>query len=443
MCRRTTALILCLAVAFAVQAQERWSLKRCIDYAIEHNITIRQTANQAEQSRVEVNTAKWARLPSINGSAGQSWSWGRSQTAVADEETGEYNTVYVNTKNNNTNFSLNAGIPLFTGMQIPNEYALAKLNLKAALADLAKAKEDIAINIASVYLQVLFNLELHNVAVGQASLSREQYERIEALARVGKASSSEVAEAKARVAQDDLSVVQTDNDYRLALLDLAQLIELDSPEGFQVEAPLTDVPDKPLTPPDEIYQIALVDKPAIQAAKFRLEGSHHSIRIAQSAYYPQLSLNGSIGTSYYSTINRSFSQQMQDNFSKYVGFSLSVPLFNRLATRNRVRTARLQRDNYALQLDDAKKTLYKEIQQAWYNAAAAISRYRSSRTATQASDESFLLTKKKYECGQANAVEYNEARQNLVKAQSDELQAKYEYLFRVKILDFYQGTPIE
>lgn len=440
---RLLPLLLALLAPLGMQAQERWSLKRCIDHAIEHNITVRQTANQAEQSRVDVSTAKWARLPSLNGSAGQGWSWGRSQTAVADEETGEYNTVYVNTNNNNTSFSLSAGIPLFTGLQIPNEYALAKLNLKASLADLAKAKEDIAINIASAYLQVLFNLELHDVALGQAALSREQCERIEALARVGKASPSEVAEAKARVAQDELSVVQTDNDYRLAVLDLTQLIELDTPEGFQVEEPQADVPDQPLTPPDEIYQIALAGKPVIQAAKYRLEGSLHSIRIAQSAYYPQLSLNGSIGTSYYSTISRSFSQQMQDNFSKYVGLSLSVPLFNRLATRNRVRTARLQRDNYALQLDDAKKTLYKEIQQAWYNAAAAISRYHSSRTAAQASNEAFLLAKKKYECGQANAVEYNEARQNLVQAQSDELQAKYEYLFRVKILDFYQGTPIE
>lgn len=437
------AFILLTVLPAVGQEAQRWSLKQCIDYAIQHNINIRQTANAAEQSKVEVNTAKWARLPSVNGSAGQSWNWGRSQTAVADESTGEYNTVYVNTSTNSTNFSLSAGIPLFTGMQLPNEYALAKLNLKAALADLDKAKEDIAINIASSYLQVLFNIELHEVAVGQAALSKEQYERILRLSQVGKASPSEVAEAKSRVAQDELNVVQTDNDYRLALLDLSQLIELDTLEGFQVAEPAELAEPAPLTPPDEIYQIALADKPSIQAAKYRLEGSKHSIRIAQSGYYPQLNLNGSIGTSYYSTLNRTFHQQMQDNFSKYVGFSLSVPLFNRLATRNRVRTARLQRDNYALQLDDAKKTLYKEIQQAWYNAAAAVSKYHSSHTASEASEESFLLTQKKYENGKATAVEYNEAKQNLMQAQSNELQAKYEYLFRTKILDFYQGIPIE
>ena len=134
---------------------------------------------------------------------------------------------------------------------------------------------------------------------------------------------------------------------------------------------------------------------------------------------------------------------MGDNFSKYLGVSLSVPLFNRLSTRNRVRTARLQQENYALQLDNAKKTIYKEIQQAWYNATAAESKYTSSHAAALASEESFRLTTQKFENGKANAVEYNEAKQNLMKAQSDELQAKYEYLFRTKILDFYKGIPIE
>ena len=231
------AALLALCTASTATGQERWSLRRCIDYAIEHNINIQQTANTAEQSKLEVNTAKWARLPNLNGSAGQNWSWGRSQTAVADEETGEYNTMYVNTKTHGTSFGLSAGMPLFTGLQIPNQYALAKLNLQAAMADLDKAKEDIAINIASLYLQVLFNYELHEVALSQAALSRQQHERISRLARVGKASEAEVAEAYARVAQDEMTVTQTDNDYRLAVLDLCQLIELDSPEGFQVEAP--------------------------------------------------------------------------------------------------------------------------------------------------------------------------------------------------------------
>lgn len=436
-------LYLAIFGSISVQAQERWSLRQCIDYAIEHNISIRQTANAAEQSAVEVNTAKWARLPNLNASAGQSWNWGRTQTAIKNEDAGDYSTVYVNTSSHGTNMSVNTSIPIFTGLEIPHQYALAKLNLKAAIADLDKAKEDIAINIASAYLQVLFNEELHQVALGQVQLSKEQYVRISRLADLGKASPAELAEAKARVAQDEMNVVQTNNNYKLALLDLSQLIELETPEGFNLESPAVNLDLVPLTPPDEIFQTAMVSKASIQAAQFRLEGSKHNIRIAQSNYYPQLSLNGSLGTNYYSTIDRTFSQQMNDNFNKYVGFNLSVPIFNRLSTRNRVRTARLQRENYALQLDNAKKTLYKEIQQAWYNAAAAESKYTSSHTATVASEESFKLMSEKYENGKANAVEYNEAKQNLMKSQSDELQAKYDYLFRTKILDFYKGEPIE
>ena len=418
-------------------------MRRCIDHAIEHNIEIRRAENAAEQSAVGVNTAKWARLPNLNGGAGQNWNWGRTQTAVKDEATGDYSTVYVNTNSNSTSMSLSTTVPLFTGLELPNQYALAKLNFKAAVADLERAKEDISINVASAYLLALLDKELHQVALGQVELSREQLARLTRLAELGKASPAEVAEAKARVAQDEMNAVQADNNYRLALLDLSQLIELETPEGLALPRPaaMSDLPV--LTPPDEVYQTALTAKAAVRAAQYRLEGSKHSIRIAQSNYYPQLSLNGSLGTNYYSTLERSFSRQMRDNFSKYVGFNLSVPVFNRFSTRNRVRVARLQQEEYALQLDNVKKALYKEIQQAWYTALASESKYTSSRTAAEAGKEAFRLMSEKYDNGKATAVEYNEAKQNLMRVQSDELQAKYEYLFRTKILDFYKGVAIE
>ena len=424
-------------------AGQTWSLRRCIDYAIDHNINIKQTANAAEQGAVEVNTRRWARLPNLNASAGQNWNWGRTQTAIKDEATGDYSTVYVNTSSHGTNLSVGTSVPLFTGMQLPNQLAYAKLNLKAALADLQKAKDDISVQIASAYLQTLYKLQADQVAQGQTDLSRQQLARIEALQRLGKASAQEVADARSRLAQDEMSQVEAHNSYQLGLLDLSQLIELDTPEGFQLERPAVELTLQPLTPPAEVTQTALATKASIQAARHRLDASRHAIRIAQSAYYPQLSLNGSLGTSYYSTINRTFSQQMSDNFNKYVGFSLSVPIFNRFSTRNQVRTARLQQQNYALQLEGAKKSLYKEVQQAWYNATAAEAKYISSTAALKASHESFRLMTQKYENGKANAVEYHEAKQNLLRAQSDELYAKYNYLFSTKILNFYNGQPIE
>lgn len=441
--KKTILLSVILACGIDAIAQQSWTLRECINYATAHNINILQAEIAVEQSEVEANTAKWARLPNLNASGSQSFNWGRTQTAIKDEDTGDYTTKYVDTSSRGTNMSLSTSIPVFTGFQIPSQYNLSKLNLKASMADLQKAKEDLAINIASAYLQALFNKELYQVALGQAALSQEQYNRIETLEQLGKASVAELAEAKSRVAQDELNVVQTNNNYRLAILDLTQLIELETPEGFEVADPDEAFQLNPLTPPDEVFSSAIANKPSIQAAQARLEGSKENIKIAQSALYPSINLNGSLGTNYYSTLNRSFSQQLGDNFSRYVGISLNIPIFNRFATRNRVRSAKLQRDNYALQLENAKKTLYKEIQQAWYNATAAQSKYASSEAAAEASQASFELTSKKYENGTATAVAYNEAKQNLMKAQSDELQAKYEYIFRSKILDFYKGIEIE
>lgn len=341
---------------------------------------------------------------------------------------------------------MGTNVPIFTGLQLPNQYSLAKLDLKAAIEDLNKAKEDIAINVTSAYLQVLFNQELSKVAHNQVDLSKDQLKRIQGLHGVGKASSSEVAEAQARVAQDEMTAVQSDNTYKLSLLDLTQLLELPTPEGFVLEGPKEELEFESLTPPDDIYTQALAYKPSIKAAEYRLQGSLNSIRIAQSAFYPQLSFSAGLGSNYYTVSGRSensFGSQIKNNLNKYVGFNLSVPIFNRFSTRNRVRTARLQQIDLSLRLDNAKKVLYKEIQQAWYNALAAESKYNSSEVAVKANEESFRLMSEKFNNGKATFVEYNEAKLNLTKALSDKLQAKYDYLFRTKILDFYKGQVIE
>lgn len=427
------------AMCMPMHAQQAWTLKKCIDYAIEHNLTIKQQEASAEQSKIELSTAKNSRLPDLNGSASHSFSFGRSLQAD-----NTYNSI--NTQN--TGFSLSTSVPLFTGLQIPNNIALSKLNLQAALEDLNAAKENVSIQVASSYLQVLFNDELARVAHEQVDLSREMLVQREAYFRNGKASESELYEAKSRVAQDELSAVQADNDYQLALLDLSQLLELPSPDGFAIVSPQTDAVENLGTPlpPAEIYADALLIKPVIKAAQYRLEGAQKSIRIAQSAYYPQLSLGAGLSTNYYKMSgmdNAGFGSQLRDNFSQYVGLTLSIPIFNRLATRNRVRSARIQQTTLGWQLEDSKKTLYKEIQQAYYNTLSAQTQYTSSRTAAEAAKASFDLMKERYMNGKANATEFNESRTAWMRAVSDQLQAKYNYIFRFKILDFYRGVPLE
>lgn len=424
--------------AGSAMAQKQWNLKQCIEYAIEHNLTIKQQEAAKNESAVDLNTAKWSRLPDLNGSASHSFNFGRSL---------QMDNTYQQLNTQNTGLNLSTSIPLFTGMQIPNQIALSKLNLKAAVEDLNKAKEDISIQVTSAYLQVLFNEELAKVAHEQVALSEEMLKQKTAFFKVGKASEAELYEAKSRAAQDQLSAVQADNEYRLALLDLSQLLELPTPEGFGIVSPSIDE-DKDfsiLTSPADIYSEALLIKPSIKAAQYRVEGAQKSIRIAQSGYYPQLSLGAGIATSYYNVSGRengNFGSQLRDNFSQYIGLSLNIPIFNRFSTRNQVRKARIQQTTLNWQLEDAKKALYKEIQQAYYNAVNAESKFESSRTADEAAKASFNLMKEKYANGKATSTEFNEARTNWLKAVSDRIQAKYDYLFRTKILDFYKGVPL-
>ncbi|WP_455673402.1 TolC family protein [Phocaeicola sp.] len=430
------SLVLATTACLPSVAQEQWDLKQCIDYAIEHNLSIKQQEAARDQSAVELNTAQWSRLPNLNGNVGQSFNFGRALQA---------DNTYADRNTKNTNFSLGTDVPLFTGLQIPNNIALGKLNLKAAIEDLNKAKEDISIQVTSSYLQVLFNKELAKIAHTQVELSREQLQRKEAFFKNGKASEAEIYEARARVAQDEMSAVQADNNYQLALLDLSQLLELPTPDGFGVVSPHVGDNFKVLSLPEDVYAEAMLSKPSIKAAQFRLQGASKSIRIAQSAWYPKLSFGAGLGTNYYNISgmdNASFSSQWHQNFSKYLQFSLNIPLFNRFETRNRVKNARIQQSALSWRLEESKKTLFKEIQQAYYNAVAAESKFKSSRTATDSAEASFRLMSEKYANGKATATEYNEMRTNWMKATSDMVQAKYDYLFRTKILDFYKGIPL-
>lgn len=415
-----------------------WTLRQCIEYAIAHNISIQQTELTARQNEIELNTHKWARLPEVTGSASQNWSWGRSASPVDNS--------YSDTHSSNSSFSLGAGIPIFTGFRIPNQYKLSQVNLKAALADLQKAKDDISINIASSYLQTLLDKELCKVAQEQISLSQQQLDRLIRMEQLGKASPAEVAEARSTVEQNKLTAVQNDNSYKLALLDLSQLLELPTPEGFNIIQPDGQLSFLKLTPPDDLYQQAVEQKSSVQAAKYRLEGSDLSIKLARATYMPTVSLNMGLGTSYYTmkgVTAASFGSQLNNNLNKYIGVSLSVPIFDRFSTRNSIRTAKIQQLNYSLQLENTKKTLYKEIQQAWYSALAAENKYKSSISALDAAKESFQLMRAKYENGKATLVEFNESQTKLRNAESGLLQAKYDYLFRCKILDFYKGEEIK
>jgi len=431
-------LIAVLLVSGGSFAQQSWSLKDCVEYALKHNIQIQKQEIANEQQKVALNTAKNQRLPNVRGSVSQRVGFGRVVSPAA-------NNGYVDNTSSNSTFGIDASIPIFTGFQIPNNIELCKLNLKAATEDLNKAKEDISVNVTSAFLQVLFNEELCKVAKEQINLSKEQLDRTSRLEEVGKASTAQVYEAKATLAQDELAAVQAENNRKLAILDLTQLLELSSPEGFSVVSPDIEPDFLALSTPEEIYSLAMVNKPAVLAEQYRLEGMDKSIKIAKGAYYPTLSLTGSLGTGYYTASgekSESFGKQMNNRFNSIIELSLNIPIFDRHDTRNKVKTARLNYSTQALQVEESKKSLYKEIQQAYYSAVAALAKFNSGKTAVEASEASFKLMREKYENGKATSVEFSQVKVNLMKASSDQIQAKYDYIFRAKILDFYKGLSL-
>ena len=423
------------------QAAQAWSLRQCISYALEHNITVKQQDVTRQQREIDLSTAKNSRLPDLNGSASQNWSFGRGLTSE---------NTYSNTNTSSTSFSLGTSVPLFSGLKIPRTIELNKLNLEAATADMEKARNDISVQVAQAYVQILYDMEMCDVAQRQISIDSLQVVRLKEMYNNGKASGVDVAQQEATLAQSRLTYTQADNDCRLAVLALTQLLELPSPEGFAIIRPDAGVidPSAGAVPPspDEIYQEAITFKPEIKAELYRLKGSEMNIKIAQSALLPTLSFNAGIGSNYYKTSGfnaESFGRQLRNNFSQYIGLSLNVPIFNRFATRNSIRSAKLQRETQQLQLDNVKKTLYKEIQQAYYNTIAARAKYESSMEASRSNKAAFDLMSAKYEYGKANITEFNEAKNNWLKAESDLVIAKYEYVYDTSLIDFYRGKELD
>lgn len=441
----TLAGLLASSAGHAQEASQPWSLEACIRYAIEHNIDLKQKQQQEEAKKVELNTSKLSWLPAVNANMGQNFQFGRGTTKSG---------LIVDQNIANSSLNINLDMPIFDGLKIPNEIAARKLDLLASVENLNKAKEDLAINVTSYYLQVLYNKELLKIAKLQVTLSGEQVARTEALVKVGKVPLSQLYDIKAQLANDEVTLTEAQNNVSLALLDLAQSLELErSDASFDIAPPETgDVVESNMSsilPPDHIYDHAVTFKPQVKEQGYLLESQKKMLRVAQAGYYPKLSLGASYSNGYYHASsdgevsdNLSFGDQLRQNGQKVVGFSLSIPLFNRMQVRNSVRSARISIRNQELMMENTKKTLYKEIQQAYYNATAAQEKYTASGKSVTATQEAFTYAEERYNAGKSTAFEFNEAKTKYAQSLAEQAQAKYNFIFRTKILDFYNGTPI-
>ncbi len=429
--------IILLAVPAIGFSQDAWTLKTCIDYALEHNLQIKQSGILSESNQMQWDQAKYNRLPSVSASLSDGFSFGRSL---------RQDNTYASQNSNSADASLSASVPIFQGLRINNEIAAQKLNFMASVEDHQKMKNDVSLTVASYFLNALVQKEYLKIAQSQMTLTDTLLHRCEILVNNGKEPVSKLYELKAQLANDYYNMTTAEKNLRLALLDLAQLLEVENFSTFDVVSPelLMDISETPI--PIVVFEDAIVTLPDVKAEELRLERSKKNLDIAKGAYYPSLSLGASTSTGYYylsgntAIPNDAFSKQLSDNWRSYVGLSMNIPIFNRMATRTNVSQSKIQIQQQELEVENAKKTIFKDIQRALLNAKVSKDRYVASVNSVQANQESYRYVVQRYESGRSTFFDLQQSRVNLEKAQSEQIQAK---IFNTKVLDFYNGKAID
>lgn len=432
-------ILIAILIAMFVQgkAQEKWSLQKCIDYALENNIVIKQYQLNSEYQKNELSQAKFNKLPNLGAELSQNARFGRQENLEGTYDTN--NSAF-------TNAVLSSNVLIWRGGILNNTIKQNEYSLKSSLENLQKAKDDVTLNIASAYLDILFAKELIKVAETQVDQTQKQIERSKKLVEAGKIAEGALLEVQAQLAREQLDVVNRKNNLQISYLNLAQFLELEDYSNFEIEVP--EIPELKakisLTASNSVYLKAVEVRPEIKSAEYQLKNSEVQLDIAKGAKMPSLYAGAGISDEYRAFKNSSaLSDQVTGNIGEYISLSLNIPLFSKFQNNTNIANSKLQIMNSELDLESAKKTLRKQIEQAYVNATASLERYNANKVAVNSMVESFRYIEEKFNVGRVNSVEYNDSKSKLAIAESDLIQAKYEFIFRSKILDFYNGIPIE
>lgn len=452
--RKIALLIFFSGLFFSISAQDRhWSLEECINHAVDNNIMIKQQELQTQLQENTLDQSKLGLLPSVNGSATNNWSFGRA----LDETTYQF-TEEQNVRSNS--FFASAGLTLFSGLQNYNTIIRNQYNVDASFEDLQSIKDDISLNVALAYLQILLNKELVMVTESQLETTRQQIERTGKMVDAGSLPRGNLLEIQAQAAKEELQLINMQNQLDLSYLNIIQLLELDSVAGFEVIVPDLTVNEAGMIIENvrEIYNTAENIRPEIRSAELRLKSAEYELRIAKGGRSPRLNMNTTFNTGYSSIRQRilgvdpvegiqygeyPFSDQVNDNISYGIGLTLSIPVFNGWQVNTNISNSRINIRNNRYSLENARKQLYKDIQQAYADAQASLKSYNASTKAVESMQESFRYTEQKLNVGMITPVEYNTAKAQLLNAESELARSKYEYIFKLKVLDFYKGLPLK
>ncbi len=427
--------IFCFFSSFATKAQDGWSLERCISHAWENNLQVKQQELNVERSKNTLLTSKLAFAPRISGSVNHNMNWGRSVN-INDLE------IIENALSQTTSASLSASLPLIQGLSRVNQQKADEISLEMSLQDVEYIKNEISLTITQSFLQVLLSMQILGSTEENLKSITAQKERTEVLVNAGEQPYSSLLDIEAQLASERVQLISATNQVKSNKLSLMQLLDLPYSDDFNIVSPNeAEIIKSQEWNIDDLY-VSSSSLPQIQTAKLSLEKSKYELAIAKGMQYPSLSMNAGYGSYYSDRDNTDFFEQFLQNKNPSIGFSLSIPIFNGLRNKTNVDNARIGLKNSQIELDKARQDLYKKLQTAINDASSSFERYIASELNLKAIKESFRYVEEKFNVGVLNGTDYNVAKTNLFKAQSDYYQAKYQYIFQTKILDFYRGIPI-
>lgn len=435
-------LFICCIASINAYAQDQWSLERCIEYAMENNIQIKQAELDNESAEVNLFGTKMSSLPSINASAGITYSAGRSIDPFT-------NTI-IDSDITSQNGGINASIPVFNGFQIRNATQRDQQNVLAADYSLENTKNTVTLNVVTFYTNILFNLELLEVAKLRLMTTKTQENRVGKQVDLGSLPIADLLQIRQQLANDELEVIRAENNVELSTLSLKQALQIPADVIFDIEKPVLPTPDNSVVieKSSAIYEYALKNQPVIKASLARETAAEYGIGVAKSNYYPSLSISAGFSSNYSDVAAKqlgdsfSYFDQLDFNQRKFVSLSLNIPIFNKFQVSNSVQQAKITYQRNSYQLTSAKNQLQQTIEQAYLDVKTAAKAYAALENSLEAAELAYENANQRLELGALDAVAYTQIKNDYERVKSDLVRAKYDFIFKTKVLDFYQGKPL-
>jgi outer membrane protein len=413
-----------------------WTLQKCIEYALQQNISIQKTVLGNEANKVYLEQSKASRFPSVNASVSQDFSWSRQTNSAG--ECGSYS------NSNGTNYGINSSVRLYNGFKIQNTIKQKELSYKSGQYDIEAIKESVTLSVLDAYLQVLYSEEQVKNSEKQIESTKGQLLLAEERLKLGAVSKSDYLLVKSELASENYTLANAQSMLNTNKVNLMQLMELPVTSGFTVEHPYfgENVFQMRSVDADSVYQIALAIKPQIKSAEINSRTAELDIDIAKAVYQPELSLNGGVSSGYSSANSAAYDYQVRNKIMPSIGATLSIPIYQNKQARSSVAIAKINSKTADLDAINTKNQLRKDIEQVCADVYAAEKKYEASLEQYMATEESYNVASEKYSQGLMNSVDLLIQKTKLINAESEFVQSKYNLVFSYKILDFYLGNPL-